>query len=80
MRHFCEPMAHELSAAKAGFRALESASHGRGIVEFLKQSDCDLVVLGTSARWNIHDFVWGSTAERVMRTAPCSALAVKPPA
>lgn len=79
LRLFCDPMAHELAALKASFHAMQYDGHGKGVVQFVQQQGCDLVVLGTRARWNIRDFLWGSTAERVVREAGCSALTVKPP-
>lgn len=81
LRSFCEPFAHEIGALKGVFHAVQfdRGGHGKGIVEFVARERCDLVVLGTRSNWNIRDFFWGSTAERVVREAPCSALTVKPP-
>lgn len=78
LRSFCKPFAHEINALKASFHARKALSHGRGIIEFIQQERCDLAVLGTRAKWNVRDFCWGSTAERVVREAPCSVLTVKP--
>jgi nucleotide-binding universal stress UspA family protein len=79
LRSFCEPLVHETTALKGAFHALQVNGHGKGIVDFVTREHCDLVVLGTRAKWNLRDLFWGSTAERVVREAPCSALAVKPP-
>ncbi|QOJ01094.1 MAG: universal stress protein [Phycisphaeraceae bacterium] len=82
LREFCTPFAHELSALKAAYHCVESqwrgGGYGHAIVQFVKEQRCDLVLLGTRDRWNIRDMVFGSTAERVVREAPCSILAVKP--
>ncbi len=82
LREFCTPFAHELSALKAAYQCVESqwrgGGYGHAIVRFAKEQRCDLVLLGTRDRWNIRDMVFGSTAERVVREAPCSILAVKP--
>lgn len=78
MREFCAPLAHETGALKATFHAQSAPSHGRGIIDFAARERADLVVLGTRAKWNLRDFVWGSTAERVMRELPCSTLTVPP--
>ncbi|MBL8962537.1 MAG: universal stress protein [Phycisphaeraceae bacterium] len=75
---FCDPLGHEVAALKATFHAFKSADHGLGIIDFVNQTKADLVVLGTRARWNLRDAFWGSTAERVVRAAPCSILTVKP--
>lgn len=79
LRSFCEPISHEIGALKAEFHAMQFDGHGRGIVDFVMRQQCDLVVLGTPAKWNLRDFLLGSTAERVVREAPCSVLAIKPP-
>jgi nucleotide-binding universal stress UspA family protein len=87
LRSFCEPLAHEINALKAICHGLEvdgtgggrASGQGHGIVAFVKREGCDLAVLGTRAKWNFRDFFWGSTAERVVRSAPCSILTVKPP-
>lgn len=83
MREFCAPLQHELGGLKAQFHAAQSdpkwGSHGRGIARFLSDHSIDLAVLATRSTWNVRDMVIGSTADRVLRDAPCSLLAVKPP-
>lgn len=82
VRDFCSPLAHELNALKASFHCLESewrgGGYGHAIVRFVQDQGCDLVALGTRDRWNVRDMIFGSTAERVVRGARCSILAVKP--
>lgn len=78
LRKFCEPFARELGTLRAEFHAVLARSHGEGIIEFVKRLGCDLAVLGTRATWNLRDFLWGSTAERVVRECPSSVLALKP--
>lgn len=78
LRGFCEPFAHEIAALRGEYHAVESTSHGEGIIAFVQRHGCDLAVLGTRATWNLHDFLWGSTAERVVRECPSSILTVKP--
>jgi len=82
LREFCAPLAHEIKAPKAVFHGLESkwrgGGYGHAIVAFVKGEGCDLAVLGTRAKWNLRDFFWGTTAERVVREARCSILAIQP--
>jgi nucleotide-binding universal stress UspA family protein len=40
--------------------------------------DADLIALGTRGRTNLRDVLLGSTAERVIRSAGRSVLAVRP--
>ncbi|KAA0217046.1 MAG: universal stress protein [Leptolyngbya sp. PLA3] len=81
LREFCEPMAHELGAIKAAYRVAEHNHRWEGfasaLVQFLHETQADLAVLGTRRNWNARDFLMGSTAERVVRDARCSILAVK---
>ena len=49
------------------------------IVEKAKQLDVDLITLATHGRKGFGHFVFGSTAEKVVRLAPCPVLTVKHP-
>lgn len=79
LRQFCEPYVHELNALNAAYHVIQVANHAEGIVAFTQRHGCDLAVLGTQAHWNMHDFLWGTTAERVVRECPCSTLTIHPP-
>jgi universal stress protein E len=78
LERFCDPGDPETRWVKPTFHVLEHRSHGVGIVDFALANAADLVVLGTRGRTNLRDLVLGSTAERVLRHAPCSILAVPP--
>jgi len=56
-----------------------AANCGYSIVEFTRKSGADLIVLGTQGESNFHCMLTGSTAERVLRELPCSALVVQSP-
>jgi nucleotide-binding universal stress UspA family protein len=79
LESFLSSFRHELGALKADIRVCASEHHGRAILDYARDNGCDLIVCGTRAKWNLRDFLWGSTAERVVREAPCCVLAVKPP-
>jgi nucleotide-binding universal stress UspA family protein len=49
------------------------------IVRLAKSEHADLIVLGTHGRTGIERLLLGSTAEQVLRRAPCPVLAVKEP-
>ncbi len=80
LESFCVPDDPETRWVKPAFHVFENRNHGHGIVEFAIANGADLVVLGTRGRANLRDFFLGSTAERVVRNAPCSVLAVPPSA
>lgn len=80
LEEFCIPSDPTMVWAKPRFHLVESAGHGAGLTEFTRRTGADLVVLGTRGRTNLRDVLIGSTAERVLRDAPCSILAIKPEA
>ena len=49
------------------------------IGEYAKEHGCDLIVLTTHGRTGLKHLLLGSTAERVVRTAPCPVLVLRAP-
>ena len=49
------------------------------ILETVREYGADLVVMGTHGHSGLAHVLLGSVAERVVRTAPCPVLTVKPP-
>lgn len=56
-----------------------SMSPAAAIVEYARDHDIDLVILGTHGRGPFSHLLMGSVAERVVRTAPCPVLTVHHP-
>jgi nucleotide-binding universal stress UspA family protein len=48
------------------------------LMEFVRNHDVDLVVVGTSSRGGLGKVFLGSTAEEIIRVAPCPVLTVGP--
>lgn len=48
------------------------------IIQYAKEHEIDLIVLGTHGRSGIMHLLMGSVAENVVRKAPCPVLTVKP--
>jgi nucleotide-binding universal stress UspA family protein len=46
------------------------------IVEYAREHEIDLIVMGTHGRGPLQHLLMGSVAERVVRTAPCPVLTV----
>jgi len=60
--------------------ALETSDHAaETIVDYAKEHQIGLIVLGTHGRQGLPHLLVGSVAERVVRTAPCPVLTVKHP-
>ncbi len=49
------------------------------IVKFAEKDKTDLIVIGTYGKSGFERFVFGSTAERVVRKAPCAVMTVRVP-
>ena len=49
------------------------------IVNYAREINADLIILGTHGRGAMAQLIMGSVAERVVRTAPCPVLTVKHP-
>ena len=49
------------------------------IIKFADNENIDMIVIGTYGRSALERFIFGSTAERVVRRAPCAVLTVRVP-
>lgn len=78
LEEFCRPHDPQVQWTSPRFDLVENTSHGAGLVEYAKAAGADLVALGTRGKTNLRDVLLGSTAERVLRQAHCSILAVRP--
>ena len=56
-----------------------STAPAPAIVEYAKEANVDLIVMGTHGRKAVAHLLMGSVAERVVRTAPCPVLTVHHP-
>ncbi len=64
-----------------GISAEFYAHHGspdRIIVDVASEKHADLIVMGTHGRTGLAHVLLGSVAERVLRTAPCPVITVRP--
>jgi nucleotide-binding universal stress UspA family protein len=52
----------------------------RKIVEVAEEEKVDLIVMTTHGRTGLSHLVMGSVAERIVRTAPCPVLTIRPTA
>lgn len=83
-----------LNAANESMQRLVDARKGKGvaILSLVQQNDpwhailaaaeenkCDLIVMSTHGRQGIAHALIGSVAEKVIRTAPCPVLTIRPP-
>jgi nucleotide-binding universal stress UspA family protein len=70
-------------AARSGrrFRTLDLRAHdaGAALLEILREEQMDLAVLGYHHRKTLGEILLGTTAQRVLRRAPCPVLLMVPP-
>jgi len=59
--------------------AIRTGSPICAIVDYAREHDIDLIVMGTHGRGALAHVVMGSVAERVVRLAPCPVLTVRNP-
>jgi nucleotide-binding universal stress UspA family protein len=74
-RQLAETMAKSARGEVIGQVLVGPAS--RTIVEYARDHDVDLIVMGTHGRRALAHLVMGSVAERVVRTAPCPVFTVR---
>lgn len=77
MSELIAPFEPEMRFVHGETRTIAAADCKRGIVEFVRAAQADLVVLGTRGRTRDEDVSIGTTAESIVRDAPCSVLAVR---
>jgi nucleotide-binding universal stress UspA family protein len=55
---------------------LRARAIGKAIVEHARETDADLIVLGSSPRWRRQSRFFSPTVDYVLRRAPCEVLIV----
>lgn len=58
---------------------LKSNNPAAAIVDYARDANVDIVIMGTHGRGAVAHMLMGSVAERVVRTAPCPVLTVRHP-
>jgi nucleotide-binding universal stress UspA family protein len=58
---------------------LTSSATAAAIVQYARELNIDLIIVGTHGRGAVAHLLMGSVAERVVRTAPCPVLTVRHP-
>jgi universal stress protein A len=52
----------------------------RKIIEVAEEEKADLIIMATHGRTGLSHLIMGSVAERIVRTAPCPVLTIRPTA
>jgi universal stress protein A len=67
------------SAHVAVTRLVEMGVPSQKILETAAAEQVDMIVMATHGRAGLSHLIMGSVAERVVRTAPCPVLTIRPP-
>ena len=73
-----ERLAKHISGVRITRKVIEAFQASSAIVDEALSCDADLIVLGTTSKHGLRKFALGSTAEAVIRNAPCPILTVGP--
>ena len=66
------------SNEKAVVREVRIGAAFMEIIDYAREKDIDLIVIGTHGRSGLMHVLMGSVAERIVRKSPCPVLTVKP--
>ena len=72
----------EREVADSSVKIQKSIRHGRPFVEIIqtaRDEDVNLIVIATHGRGGLEHVLFGSTAEKVVRKAPCPVLSIRMP-
>lgn len=70
----------DVAGGREVVRAVQEGAPLTRILDYARDHQIDLIVMGTLGRTGLAHFLIGSVAERVVRHAPCPVLTVRPPA
>ncbi|UCE18259.1 MAG: universal stress protein [Gemmatimonadota bacterium] len=65
----------KIKVTKVNVRAISPSTE---IIEYARENEVDLIIMGTHGRTAVSHFLLGSVAEKVVRSAPCPVLTVGP--
>lgn len=72
----------EREVADSSIKIEKSIKHGRPFIEIIhaaREGNADLIVIATHGRGGLEHILFGSTAEKVVRKAPCPVLSIRTP-
>lgn len=78
MVKFMEPFRAQFPDVEVKTLVIERVNIREAILDHVKDTHADMVVLGTRGKTGLRELLIGTTAEKIVANAPCSILAVKP--
>ena len=80
MASFCEEMVEFCKSAgvkELNYKVL-MGDVGEKIVEYTAELDADLIIMGTHGYKGLEKIMFGSVADKVVRSAPCPVMTINP--
>jgi len=74
LKVLAESLEHQVNKPRA---VLDVGEPAQKIIEYAKKHGVDLIVMSTHGRTGLSRLVYGSVAEAVLHTAPCSVLLIR---
>ncbi|UCD30377.1 MAG: universal stress protein, partial [Planctomycetota bacterium] len=68
----------EMNGLKVEIHCAATGDEKTGIIEFVRSSAADLVILATSGRTELKGIPKATTTERIIRETSCTVLSIKP--
>lgn len=78
LENLVAPLRMEEQGVDVGYELIESSEKVVGVDEYIEEAHFDLVVINTRGRTGIKRILLNTIAEHIVRTSPCSVLALKP--
>lgn len=78
LTNFVQPLLIHTPDVSVKTSVIERINIREAVLDHVKESHADLVVLGTRGKRSLRELLLGTTAERIVADAPCSVFAIKP--
>jgi nucleotide-binding universal stress UspA family protein len=75
---FVRPLQNSSPTVSVKTSVIERVNIREAVLDHVKETQADLVVLGTRGKSGLRELLMGTTAERIVAYAPCSVFAIKP--
>ena len=72
-----ETLCQECGVSSVQWRVI-NGDIGEGVVEFANEIGCDMIIMGTHGYKGLEKIVFGSIADKVVRSASCPVLTINP--
>ncbi|MDR0476472.1 MAG: universal stress protein, partial [Desulfobulbaceae bacterium] len=72
-----EPYCRQCGVSSVQWRVV-NGDIGEGVIDFANELGCDMIIMGTHGYKGLEKIVFGSIADKVVRSATCPVLTINP--